>query len=478
MKKEQRSIHLSIAKRLTRTYMRIFPLFILVLTVTIAIGTFLSRKWIQSQWLVKQYAASRFIQPDVGEIALGEVEELGGSGAIVFGNGQIKALAGKAIFEKEQISKAEWTKFLMQVGDITGKYSYSVAYEEQGDFWLVIRFPVSIRVQICLSYNTECHQFIGALIFYGLLIAFLLLLLFISAWLYGHFSAKAFIRPLRQLCALVKRIARGEYEIQKENAMDRGMTGEFLWLREDIFKLAHQLKVEKEKLEEVEQEKKQMLLDISHDLRNPLATIMGYAEALVNEQGLSQEVQNCYTEVILKNSQRANGLMKDLFEYTRLDHSAFKVDFKEADICEFIRMQMVQFLPEFEAVGMETSFEIPEEEIKVAFDAHLMERALVNLIFNSIRHHGNGKHFELRLIEEQTSIKISIRDDGVGMEEEIASKIFAPFVRGDASRNSQTGGSGLGLAITAKIIEAHKGQIELVTAPNKGCQFIIQLRKV
>jgi signal transduction histidine kinase len=272
---------------------------------------------------------------------------------------------------------------------------------------------------------------------------------------------------------MVKRITRGEYEMK----VNEDLNGEFLWLKNDIYKLSEELNQEKILRENLENDKKQMLMDISHDLRNPLATIMGYAETLCTSEKMDNEKRNRYVNVIFRNSIRANALMNDLFTYTKLDHSNFKPTLKEGDLCEFMREQASQFLSEFESAGIDTEFEIPETEITTLFDGKLLERAFSNLFTNCMEYNLPGTKFTLNLIEENDTVQVVIADDGVGMEESLAKKIFEPFVRSDKSRNSETGGSGLGLAITSKIIKAHNGSIELETAPDNGCQFIVKMKK-
>lgn len=274
---------------------------------------------------------------------------------------------------------------------------------------------------------------------------------------------------------MVKRITHGEYEIRLENKL--GLTGEFLWLKDDICKLSSELRHEKILRERLENDKKQMILDISHDLRNPLATIMGYAETLSSIEVIDEEKRTHYAEVIYRNSVHTNSLMKDLFIYTKLDYAGFQLTLLQGDICEFIREQVSLFLPQFEAASVETEFAIPEMEILMMFDSKLLERTFVNMFDNCIAYNNDGTKLTLLLVEDSSFVQIVVADDGVGMDKSLSKTIFEPFVRADQTRNSKTGGSGLGLAITAKIIKAHQGSIELDTEPGKGCRFLIRLKK-
>lgn len=140
----------------------------------------------------------------------------------------------------------------------------------------MVGFPTSVRVQFFFAANSDSMENGRSPCFYIALLVILLLLLFVSALIYAKQLAKALILPLRKLCAMVKKIANGEYKMGSEHSL----SGEFLLPYNDIHKLSSELAHEKNLRETLEKDKKQMLLDISHDLRNPLATILGCAEAL------------------------------------------------------------------------------------------------------------------------------------------------------------------------------------------------------
>jgi len=446
-------------------------------------GTSVSSGWLQGSLIAPECRADGLIREDIDAIETSAVTAADGGIAAVFENGTVRQLGGRGLFEETTLSTAEWTDFLTKTSDPAGKWVYSVAYNEQENFWLVVGFPVSIRIRLSFATNTESAEYTKALFLYITSALVVSLLLFTSAYVYAKISAKAFINPLRRLCAVVKRMTRGEYDSDesfetenKDVSSGYKMTGEFLWLNNDIYKLSSELKNGKILRENLEKGKKQMLLDISHDLRNPLATIMGYAEMLITDQPMDEEKCIRYTQIIYKNSVRASSLMNDLFTYTKLERTGFQPTLSQGDICEFLREQALLFLPEFEVVGMETEFDIPESEILLQFDGKLMERAFANLFENSIRYNKSGTRFTLSITQEKDTVQIVLADDGIGIETTIAETIFEPFVRSDKSRNSNTGGSGLGLSITAKIIQAHRGSIELVTALGKGCRFIVRLR--
>ncbi len=463
----------SISNHLTKSYLLLFPFFILMLVGVIFVGTFLSNQWIESYLPSVEHTAENIIQSDVRAMDVTPITKHGGSVAMVDINGRVTALGGAPLFGKQKLTINEWTDFLTAVADPNEKYTYTVAYDEVGEFWLVVGFPTAVRIQFSFAANPQSTSFAQSIIFFSLLILALLLLLFVCTLLYAKSSAKMFITPLRQLCGAVKRMTRGNY---KEENMPYTLSGEFLWLKNDIATLSFTLASEKELREQVEEDRKRMLLDISHDLRNPLATVMGYAETLCTDDSLDADKKKRYTQVIWKNSIRANARLDDLFTYSKLEHPDFQICPKQRDICEFMREQVSLFFADFEEAGMVTDFSIPEAEILLSFDEVLLARTFSNLFSNCIQYNVAGTQFKLFLAKESDGVKIILCDNGIGMEDSVAKTIFNPFTRGDQARNSETGGSGLGLAIAKKIIDAHGGSIEIEAAPNEGCRFTIHLK--
>lgn len=463
----------SISNSLTRSYLILFLLLSLLFTIVLAILTFVSNKWIEPSALKDLPTAEQLINSDIHEIDVTSVVKKGGGAFVVFTDGRVISLGGIKLMEKDMITMEQWTDFLTKVLDPSERYRYSVAFNEKKDFWLVVGYPVSFRILVSFTSNSESLGFTKVIVYNVIFLLMLLYLLFLYAWLYAKHSSKFFVYPLQQLCKTVKRMTHGEYEIKHQEIFK----GEFLLLEKDISLLASQLKEEKVLRETLEKNKKKMLLDIAHDLRNPLATIMGYAETLFNEDNLDVEQRKKYKEVIYRNSIRANSLMNDLFTYTKLDSPDFKANMEKGDICEFVREQVSSFLPNFEIAGISTNFEIPEKEILIMFDGKLLGRALANLFSNSVKYNTAGTKFEVELTEGSDYVQINVRDNGVGIGKDAVDAIFEPFVRADKARNSNTGGSGLGLAIFYTIIRLHGGSVELKTALGEGCMFIIKLKK-
>ncbi|MBU5439905.1 HAMP domain-containing histidine kinase [Tissierella sp. MSJ-40] len=301
--------------------------------------------------------------------------------------------------------------------------------------------------------------------------AFVLLLSFI---LYSKITSKVFIKPLQQLLKGVNKIIEGNYSVElRQNSR----INEINELENAFNKMAQTIEKETELKEKAEESKKRMVLDISHDLKNPLTSIIGYSELLLKEDGLEEEKRKEVLKVILNNSIRASSLIQDLFEYSYLEKTDYELNLEKKDITEFLRELIALYIPLMEDKKFKYDFSVPDDGIYIYFDEKKLDRALSNLILNSIKYNQEGTELFIELKEEENKILITIEDRGMGIPLEIQNEIFKPFVRVDSARNSQTGGTGLGLAIAERIIDKHGGSITLESKQGEGTKFNIWLIK-
>lgn len=216
----------------------------------------------------------------------------------------------------------------------------------------------------------------------------------------------------------------------------------------------------KEKEREEERQRNLMLSDMAHDIKTPITTIMGFSRALADGE-VPEESREQYLNAICAKSQQINDLVTLLFEYVKLDSSGYTLHKVSTDICELTRKCISRVYADFEEKHMELSIGIPEEELRLDVDPTQMERAVANILSNTIRHNPEGTPVEIRVeTDGGKHVWIRISDRGVAIDRQVASHLFEPFVQGDASRSSGSG-SGLGLSITKKIVEMHGGRVIL-----------------
>lgn len=222
-----------------------------------------------------------------------------------------------------------------------------------------------------------------------------------------------------------------------------------------------------------EQAYKRLMTSLSHDVKTPLSSLVGYLEAV--ESGLvSGEEKDEYIYVAFEKSQHLKHFVENLFEWVKLDSGEQVFHFEILDLNELSRNLIADWISVLENNCFEYEIDIPEEEYLIRIDVNAYTRILNN-IFQNIILHSNGDKMMLRVLEDQQHIKIIISDNGKGITSENLPHIFERLYQCDKSRSAK--GNGLGLAITKELVNAHKGTITANSTPNKGTEFIISFPK-
>ncbi|WP_312701190.1 HAMP domain-containing sensor histidine kinase [Sedimentibacter sp.] len=429
-----------------------------------------------SEMLVKNiYTADSVMKDDYSGIDSAPIVQNGGGVQIIDDNLEVVYTAGLNTIKNDKLNKEEFTDFLIKSKSKGVQHSYDIMYNPTGRFWLVVTFPASIRLDVSLVYNTETESkdmksvsgvFITVILLY-------LFLLAIIAAVFSRITALRITHPLRALAEGTNRMRNGDYSAR----VNLNLKNEFGHLRDTFNAMAERIEEETSLRKQSEEERKKMILDVSHDLKNPLASVVGYTELFMkNQESLSDEQLN-YLQIINKNGHRANMLLNELFELSRVESPEFILKTSRVDVCEYMRRFCGEIFPYLEQNKFEYEFNIPDTAVYAMLDTEQMNRVFHNLADNAIRYNTEGTLITVNLYETPENVVIEFRDNGIGVPEELKTEIFKPFVRVDNSRNSQTGGTGLGLCIAHKIVTAHGGTLELSTV-NKGCTFIITIQKI
>lgn len=461
-----------IANRFLVNYVLMFFISILI-TVMFLVLTNFANDLISKNLMKNNFTAQQLMREDYRTISYDEVLENGGGIQIVNRDLEVVLSEGIDSIRKNKLSMEEWTEFLAESKRAGVTYSYDIAYHEAGAYWIVVTFPTSLRIDFYLAHNerypSKDMDAVGG--FIAAVIIFYLLALALVTVIYSRVTSFGFVDPLKKLYQVAKRLGEGDYSAR----VTLKSNNEIAELGHIFNTMAERIEREIALREASEENRKQLILDISHDLKNPLAGMMGYSEQCLKNPALSEAKRKEFIKIIYDGCIRVNGLIDDLFAYSRLESAEYKIEPIRLDLCEYLREELLVLLPLLDAAGFSYEFSIPEEEIFASVDPKEMRRVLHNLITNAIQHNPAGTAVSLAVTQDEREIRISVRDNGTGMSEKTAAHIFDAFVRGDASRNSKSGGTGLGLAIAEKIMKTHDGSIELKTAENKGCEFILHL---
>lgn len=229
-------------------------------------------------------------------------------------------------------------------------------------------------------------------------------------------------------------------------------------------------------LEKTDRLRRDLVANVSHDLRSPLASIQGYLETiLLKGSDLSEDKRKKYLEIILQNTSLLRQLVEELFELSKLDTKQVEPDFEPFSIADLAQDVTLKFEQQARGKDIQLRAEAPASVPLVVGDIGLIERVLSNLIENAIQYSENGGTIIVRLTPNKESVKVSVIDSGPGIREEDLPFIFDRFYREEKSRTKNAGGAGLGLAIVKKILELHDVEIHVENREEKGCIFYFSL---
>ncbi|MCB7305919.1 HAMP domain-containing histidine kinase [Bariatricus massiliensis] len=222
-----------------------------------------------------------------------------------------------------------------------------------------------------------------------------------------------------------------------------------------------------------EQAYKRLITSLSHDVKTPLASLVGYLEAIESNIVTGKEKDE-YLHVAYEKSQHLKHFVENLFEWVKLDSGEQAFHFENTDLNELTRNIIADWVPVLESSNFEYEFTIPETEYTVRIDINAYTRILNNLLQNTITH-SEGSKMTLQIVESRQKAKIVIADNGKGISSDNLPHIFERLYQCDHSRSAK--GNGLGLAIAKELVAVHKGTITADSTPGKGTEFIISLPK-
>ncbi|HCR2128951.1 TPA: HAMP domain-containing histidine kinase, partial [Clostridioides difficile] len=222
-----------------------------------------------------------------------------------------------------------------------------------------------------------------------------------------------------------------------------------------------------------EQAYKQLMTSLSHDVKTPLASLVGYLEAVESKIVVGDEKDE-YIHVASDKAHYLKNFVENLFEWVKLDSKEQVFHFDIFDLNELSRNIIADWIPVLESSHFEYEFDIPEIEYFLHIDANAYTRIINNLLQNIITH-SRGDKMTLRIFENKEQAQIVITDNGKGISSDNLPHIFERLYQCDHSRAAK--GNGLGLAIAKELINVHKGTITANSIPGMGTEFTILLPK-
>ena len=299
--------------------------------------------------------------------------------------------------------------------------------------------------------------------------------LFITGALLILWIYRGVMRPLAKMREATKNIKEGnlDFELHPEADDELGR------LCEDLEDMRKRLKNNAEEKLVFDKENKELISNISHDLKTPVTAIKGYAEGIMDGVADTPEKMDRYIRTIYNKANEMDTLINELTFYSKIDTNRIPYNFSILSVNEYFNDCAEDLSLELEAKNVEFGyFNYVDTEVRVIADAEQIKRVVHNIVNNSVKYMDKAKaKINLRVKDVGDFIQVELEDNGKGIAAKDLPNIFDRFYRTDASRNSSKGGSGIGLSIVKKIIEEHGGKIWATSRENTGTTMYFVLRK-
>ncbi len=321
---------------------------------------------------------------------------------------------------------------------------------------------------------------VGTMLSHDFLVQMILIVLFVllatSALLMMWIRA-GFTRPIDELSDAMQKVKDGNFDYRLDPDKQRGEFGDLYRSYEDM---RLRLKESADEKLEHEHQNKELITNISHDLKTPITAIQGYAQGLIDGVASSPEKQMKYLQTIYNKSVDMTNLINELTLYSSIDNNRIPYHFSKINVQGYFGDCVDEVGIDLENRGIQLNYSnLCEPDTTVVADPEQLKRVINNIIGNSVKYmdrdDGCGM-IDIRILDEVDAIRVEIEDNGKGIPAKDLPNIFDRFYRADASRNSKHSGSGIGLSIVRKIVEDHGGYIWVTSREGEGTcmHFVIK----
>lgn len=355
------------------------------------------------------------------------------------------------------------------LSDKTGYYIDNVErYVKQIDFKFTDGSEGSIFIL------SKAQALISKRLLVDMFIAIVLILIFTSICL-TQWIRKGVFTPLSELNIAMQKIKDGDFEYRLETQSE-GEIGALYSNYEDM-----RLRLKESAEEKVEQERvnKELVSNISHDLKTPITAIKGYVEGIMDGVADTPEKMDKYIKTIYNKANDMDKLINELTTYSGIDNNRIPYNFHRINVADYFGDCVEEVGLDLESKNIKLNYlNLVSPDTVVIADPEQMKKVINNIISNSVKYMDKSKgQIDIRILDEVDSIRVELEDNGKGIAQKDLQKIFDRFYRTDASRNSAQGGSGIGLSIVRKIIEDHGGYIWATSKEGEGTCIHFVIRK-
>ena len=286
----------------------------------------------------------------------------------------------------------------------------------------------------------------------------------LAALIAVYFISERMSSPLKNMCSVSKKFAKGRFEERV------AVTG-----HDEIAELSVAFNNMADSLEDIERTRNTFIANVSHDLRTPMTTILGFIEG-INSGAIPEEKREYYLNIIASEVKRLSRLVNELLDISRLDSGTRKFSPTRFDICEMARLILISFEQKIDTAKLDVEFECDDDNMFVYADKDAIHQCLYNLCDNAIKFSREKGKLRISISRrEHKKIFVSVYNEGIGIPEKDLPYVFDRFYKIDKSRGVDKIGVGLGLYIAKTVIESQDEKIIVKSKEGENCEFIFTL---
>ncbi len=271
--------------------------------------------------------------------------------------------------------------------------------------------------------------------------------------------------------------------VAKDVTLQRKLENELTDLRPKLIEVERLIALERARsshhkmmLDELNKMKSEFVSNISHEMRTPLASIVGFSETVASDPNMPSEMRNEFNLIILNEGKRLAKLINDVLDLSRMETGRIALNKSKVNIVKLIKKMIDNVNDELSAKNLLLTLEAPYEEIIIEADEERLLQALESLMENSVKFSKDGGRIKVVLNNLFREVEIIITDTGIGIPEKDLPYLFQKFYRVNRPE-SDISGAGMGLVFVKQIVDLHKGLINIQSEPNKGTSVLIKLLK-
>jgi signal transduction histidine kinase len=384
----------------------------------------------------------------------------------------------EVVYTSPSVSKLDLLQAIDNMGKQNGKET-QVNHNSIEQFFVSSHYDFRYKDQskgsiLIVTDVNSLVQFAGK--YFSILIISLLLILVLTNGLLTYFVARSIVMPLKALKRAAEQIKEGNLDhVVKSGSKDE--IGElFVAFEQMRGKLKHSVDLQLQ----YEENRKELISNISHDLKTPVTSIKGYVEGILDGVADTPDKLDKYIKTIYAKATDMDRLIDELFLFSKLDLHNLPFHFEKVDLVHFLRDCTEELYFDMKEKGISLTLDTAKDaSFLVAADREKLKRVILNVLENAVKYMNQPQEgiISIRLTAQEDWVLVQIQDNGQGIPAEALPHIFERFYRADPSRSSDTGGSGLGLAIVKQIIEGHGGEIRATSEVGVGTSIYFTLKK-